>query len=330
MPPPASPRNPAGMETPMPQKCSRQVLLLLPVLVMVGIVFLLAMDSAAWHQVGHAQATKQALAILPESLPAFFREGEATILTSSSDPDLFTKPIAPPMLHAAEAPDHYFDCEILEGVDLPADRYAFLKIVYARGLEPSKVGLLPYSITEWTGRLQCAFAEYRAWPDDKAIQAKCLLYAGVLAHYAEDLCNPLHTTIHYDGRIQADGSKSGKGIHLRLDALIQKTPPVPAEALPERIEAYDDVFAGVMEAFRVSHALVDWVYELDGNIPSLDDPVPANSPAVEFAQERKAAAIAFTARLFLTAWQNSAKITLPKWYVHPGSTAWSQDPEPAR
>ena len=47
--------------------------------------------------------------------------------------------------------------------------------------------------------LAVAFAEYRKWPDNPMIQHKCFLYAGFLAHYAQDMCQPLHLTINFDG-----------------------------------------------------------------------------------------------------------------------------------
>ncbi len=61
-------------------------------------------------------------------------------------------------------------------------------------------------MTEWTFRLTITLAEYRRWPDNPAIRAKCLVYAGILAHCAEDVRTPLHATIHRDGTANENGN----------------------------------------------------------------------------------------------------------------------------
>jgi hypothetical protein len=88
---------------------------------------------------------------------------------------------------------------------------------------------LPYAIAEWTERLSIAFAEHRKYPANPYIQNKCLVYAGFLAHYAQDLCMPLHTTIHHDGRANPDGSTPKTGIHPRVDSLVEKLDMQPAQ-----------------------------------------------------------------------------------------------------
>ena len=82
--------------------------------------------------------------------------------------------------------------------------------------------MLPYAIMENYDRLACAFYDYRADPDNKAAQAKCLVYAGNLSHFTGDCVMPLHTTRDYDGRKQADGEIKQKGIHAKIDAFPEK------------------------------------------------------------------------------------------------------------
>ena len=176
---------------------------ILKLLAAAAMVATLAQQQAAlaWHGKGHDRAARMAVAATAEQMPAFFRKGVGAVA-----PDLFTRPIGPDQLHKATSPEHYFDVEQLGGAKVPPLRYDLIVWCVKKGIHPSKVGLLPYAITEWTQRLSVALAEHRKWPDNPHIRAKALVYAGMLAHYAADLCQPLHTTIHYDGRAKADKS----------------------------------------------------------------------------------------------------------------------------
>ena len=71
-------------------------------------------------------------------------------------------------------------------------------------------------------RGQTPFLAHRKWPYEPHIRDKCLVYAVNPAHYATDLCQPPHTTIHYDGRAQEDGSSPHTGIRQRVDGLLRK------------------------------------------------------------------------------------------------------------
>jgi hypothetical protein len=278
-------------------------------------------------------------------MPEFFRNGREMFDGIVHDPDLFTRPIAPPQLHDVEALNHYFDLEPLAGEKLPLTRYEFLEIVYRKKLQPSKVGLLPYAVVECTQRLSVVFAECRQHPNDKVIQAKCLVYAAELAHYAQDLCQPLHATIDYDGRAKADGSSPHSGIHAKIDRLMgqltEAPTQLPAELKPyalttplkdtsnpttqpktrEEVQAHrkaetaraHELMDAVMAELHRSHDLVDKVYAMEKDLPAdWKTPLPPNVEA--FARERLQRAAQFTANLFLTAWQDSEYIEFPQWH----------------
>jgi len=273
--------------------------------------------ATAWHGRGHQAATHLAVEAAGGQLPAFFAAGAATAAHCSLDPDTFTRPIAPEPLHSAEAPEHFFDIELLKDANVPPSRPEFIALCARMGLRPEKVGLLPYAVTEWTQRLTVALAEHRADPNNPHVRAKCLVYAGLLAHYAQDLCQPLHVTIHWDGRARADGSSPRSGIHARLDALPQKLRLPRAVLLrglaPGPLPA-GPLLPAVLAELHRSHALVDRVYELEKNLPAVDAELDANSPAGAFAAERLRAAAAFTASLYLTACRDSAAAKLPAWH----------------
>lgn len=268
----------------------------------------------AWHGPGHDRIARQAVRALPGELPAFFRAGADAIAGSSLDPDLFNRPVATQPLSAAEGPEHYFDIENVPDLDkLPPTRYEFLESVFARKLKVTDTGLLPYAITEWTQRLALAFAEHRAWPDDQPIQRKCLVYAGILAHYSGDLCQPLHTTIHHDGRI-IKGQPRERGIHTKMDAALGKLDPADVDV---RCAPFDDVMAAAVAEIKRSHALVNRVYELEGELPAYRDPLDQKSRMADLLRERLATSARFTASLYLTAWRDSAKIKFPDWHRRP-------------
>ena len=176
----------------------------------------------AWHQQEHQFITAAVQRILPDDVPGWFVAGVPGLAAHCSvDPDVF-KSRGTPHLRDAEAPEHYLDLELLGGTKLPKTRYTYLALCAKKGVAPEKAGLLPYAVIEWTQRLTLAFAEHRKWPDDPHIRAKCLVYASNLAHYAADLCQPLHTTIHFDGRADEGGSSPRTGIHQKVDGLLHK------------------------------------------------------------------------------------------------------------
>lgn len=286
----------------------RSVLLLIAAIVGVAVA---TSPVNAWLAKGHRSAATRAA--MATTLPEVFAKEANFIAHCSVDPDNFTRPVGPPELHDAEASEHFFDVEKLEGKTPPATRYEYLALCGKLNLDPRKVGLLPYAIVEWTERLAVALAEHRKWPSNVFIQRRVAVYAGMLAHYACDLEQPLHTTIHYDGRAKADGVSSKTGIHIKVDALLSK---LPATAVPQagEAEAFDNVLQGVLKEFAASHALVDKVYDLEKDLPAAEAELNADSPAAAFAAERLAACVRFTTSLYLTAWKMSEKIDLPKWH----------------
>ena len=276
-------------------------------------VIALASLALAWHHQGHEAMSRAAAALLPDDVPLFFRQGGEAIARASLDPDA-QRHRGMPQLRSAEAPEHFFDLELLNGADIPPTRYELLAWCGKHDIAPNQLGMAPYAIVENTQRLTLALAEYRRWPDDLLVQSKCLHYAGRLAHYAQDLCMPLHTTIQYDGRLGPDGRTTHTGIHEKIDALAGKI-TLDIEALRHAgpIEPLNDLFAGVLGALHASHALVDRAYELEAHYPAVEDETITHQAVRAFATERNTAAARLTAQLFLTAWRQSADLPLETW-----------------
>lgn len=269
---------------------------------------LLAGEAQAWWGNGHGILTQAAVLAQPQEMPAFFRAGAAEVAHMSFDPDV-AKNRAAPHLYDGEFPEHFFDLELIEGADIPRTRHAFIALAVDLGVAPNKVGYAPYSITEYTERLAIAFAEHRKWPENQMIQHKIFVYAGILAHYAEDIAQPLHATIHYDGRAVDGGDKVHAGIHETVDSLVERLEMKPAElARSVTVAPFEgDLFDAVCAQIYESNNRVDRTYELVQDLESLSGAGRA------FAQERARRAVAFTASLYLTAWQQSAAVRLPGW-----------------
>lgn len=291
-----------------------RTLMLLPILALFA-----PSPAAAWHDEGHYYIARAAVESLPPQVPAFFRQGRDTIAHCALDPDVVRSRDLP-QLRAADSPEHFIDLELLEGRPLPGTRWGYVALCEQLDLDPGKAGTLPYAVAERAQRLTMAFAEHRRWPDNPHIRMKCLVLAGLLAHYTADLGNPLHTTVHYDGRMQRgrDGRyhRAGPdtGLHARVDALPTKLPYAVIFDKPvEPPGPRPDLFAYVADELAKSHALVDRVYELAPKIPAVADLLLDDDAVRAFTIERTRAAAGFTAGIYLSAWAKSAEITPPRW-----------------
>lgn len=279
--------------------------------------------ASAWLTPGHRRVTLAAVEALSAGFPAFFRAGAERVAHLSVDPDLY-KNGGTPELKVREEPEHYIDVERLGGRPLPPTRAELFWTMAELGRGPADVGFLPYAVIEGTQRLALCFAEHRRWPGNESVREKCLVYAGLLAHYAEDLEQPLHTTIHHDGWALPDGSSPFTGIHRRIDALFERVPFDAAEAVAGLApEPFADLRSGVLAELAASHARLDAVYRLE---PALAAEGGLADPAVvAFTCERYRATALFLARLFATAWTQSARLELPSWLLRESDAL-----EPAR
>lgn len=294
-------------------------------------------ETAAWWAGGHeivARAAAEALPeeisrvyresggavmTLPDRLPVFFRKSGEALARSSADPDLW-KNRATPHLGDRERPEHFIDYELLAGRKLPSSRWKFFDLCAELEVAPRDVGLLPYAVVENVERLTLAFAQHRQQPEDMHVQQKCLVYGGILSHYAADLAQPLHLTIHYDGRTSPGAPSPRTGIHNRTDVLIQALRFRPSE-LAEDVTpvVFDDLFSSVVEQMHEGRRYIDRVYALEADLPRVENghgPESSWQPTDgvrELALNRTRAATFLTASCWLTAWKQSWAIELPGW-----------------
>lgn len=275
---------------------------------MAVVVGSVAVPAQAWWGDGHGILTAGAVLALPEDAPAFLRQGGHIASHVVFDPDIFRNRRTPALSHA-EHGEHYFDLEYLDGRAVPPQRFDFIALCFELGLNPTQVGLAPYAIAEWTERLAVALAEHRQWPENAAIQQKCLVYAGLLAHYAQDICQPLHATRYFDGKEQADGAVIGKGIHEKVDSAVERLGFAPEDlAAGQDVVVFDALMPAIVAQSRESNRRVEEVYALRDHWEDASD---ARVRALALALARSA--VRFTASLYLTAWHQSAEIRLPGW-----------------
>ncbi len=287
-------------------------------IVLIQLVLLTCVSSTqAWFAEGHILVVRATMTTLPDELPAFFREGGNVIAHLSVDPDAF-KHRRLPQLTDREEPDHFFDLELVQAEPLPDKRHAFIELCQRLNQKPAKVGYLPYAIAEHTQQLTLAFAEYRRFSQDPVVQMKVLVYAGLLAHYAADLSQPLHCTIHWDGRADPVTGKSPRsGIHARIDALIEQVQPT-TEELTQGIQpaVMTNLFTEVLTQIDESRKHIDKTYELEASLPGKEPRPAVIDPQVRaYTVQRTRHAVQVTANLYLTAWRNSETIELPDWLI---------------
>jgi hypothetical protein len=282
--------------------------------------FLISTPAFAWFPQGHSIIAEGAVKALPEEMPSWFRKGAGQIAHDAQDPDI-QKDRTLPQMTEQEYAEHFIDLEMLKGRPLPPTRREFEALCAELNVKPSDVGEVPYAIAEWTQRLTMAFAEARRYPKNRYIQRKALVYAGILSHYSGDLCMPLHTTVDYDGRLKPDGTSPKSGIHAKVDSLVERLKLQPSDlAKGQTVTPVGDLMPAILAQLAESRTHIDQTYGLESQLPPDKGEWTPPQPVVDFTTERARTATRFTASLFLTAWEDSAKIKLPSWLVREEKT----------
>jgi len=296
--------------------------------VLLFVLFVVASPAWGWWPRGHGILTHAALRALPPEMPSFLRDGAGMVAHAAVDPDI-AKNRGTLHLERAGHPSHYFNLELFDARDLPASRFAFGRRCAELGKKPEQVGLLPYATAEATEQLALAFAEYRKWPENVFIQTKCLLYAGYVAHFAQEICQPLNLTIHWNGRV-VDGEPSRTRMHEKIDGLLQNLDLDP-EALAQGLTAgpVDSLMPGIVAQMHARSKAVDTALALEQYLVPKDADWKTEPAVRAFAEEQGKEAARFTIALYLTAWQMSEKIKLPGWIDREEMDKSSVSPRPA-
>jgi len=279
-----------------------------------------AMEAAPrrWGFVGHEMAAAAAVTVLPQDMPAFFRDAGEQLVYLNPEPDRWrSRDLAE--MDQAWSYDHYIDLENVPLAALQApDRFQFLAALYAEGLEKPERdgGFIPFRIIEMYERL---VTEWRMWrnPRDEAhrrfIEDRIINDAGILGHYVTDASNPHHTTIHFNGWAATAPNPErytyDRGFHSRFERYFVEA-HVDQSDVNARVTGAPESFAGqargaVMRHIQTTHAEVETLYRLDRDI-GFDAEAELNPETRDFAADRLAAGSRMLAALWWSAWLESA------------------------
>jgi hypothetical protein len=263
---------------------------------------------------------------LPADVPAFLHTLQALdeIEYLGPEPDRW-RSSATPELDEALAPEHFVDLELADMAapdGLPAQRYDFLNDLntavrlhpdMVNRFTPQKVGLLPWQGEEDFERLAVDMHDYRtlhaAHQDAYGAQQAVLYDIGCLGHYVGDGSQPLHTTINYNGWVEANNPERftrDRGIHGQFETEFVhnnfRTRDIqPLVPTPRLLEA---PFQDFLRYLRTTHSQVAQVYRFekqggfDGN---------GSSASRNFTAERLAAGATMLRDMIYTAWIDSAR-----------------------
>ena len=312
-------------------------------------LFILAVATAgrAWDYEGHRLINQLALDSLPANFTAFVRTPTARerigFLGGEADrwrntPDL--------ELRHGNGPDHYFDLDLLEPYQLDSARVSPFRYEFAAQLalgraahprnfpaiDPLKdadhtkslIGFLPWTITEFQGKLKSAFSclkEYEAagTPEEIANARENIIYLmGVMGHFVGDGSQPLHTTKHHHGWVgeNPNGYSTNYSIHAWIDggyilqfgintdklrALVR-----PAKALvgPNAGAASTNTFQTVMFYLMEQHKEVEPLYRLE-KAGKLSGRRELSQEGHDFITSQMLKASQMLGDLWLTAWQQA-------------------------
>jgi hypothetical protein len=297
----------------------------------------------AWDYEGHRLVNQLALASLPTNFPAFVFTPAARerIAFLSGEPDRWRNTPDLPLRHF-NGPDHYLDIEDLAPMGVKPSglsplRYvftaqlavareknpgAFPRIDATRDADQTKAlpGYLPWTITEYAGKLKSAFSYLReleqAGTKEEILnaQANIIYLMGVMGHFVGDGSQPLHTTRNYNGWLGdnpnrytttnrfhswIDGGYLNK-VGLKPKELFEKVRPARLLTSADVGGSSTNLFPVVMEYLQESFRQVEPLYQLERD-GKLSDRQPVSPEGYDFIAGRLLVAGQLLGDLWLTA-----------------------------
>jgi hypothetical protein len=279
-----------------------------------------AATTRRWGEHGHTIAARAAVAALPAGMPAFFRDAGEQLAYLNPEPDRWrggTESRSDRAMDQAGAPEHFIDLELLPAARRAAilrapNRFAFADSLRRAGESVQTVGVLPFTMLEYSQRLRTGFRQWRAarTATERAfIEARIINDAGILGHYVTDAANPAHTTIHFNGwrgrnpnGYATDNRLHGRFESAHVQAHVRQT-DLSAVA-SSAVRTFPDLRAAIVAHIDESHALVERLYQIDKVQPFGVDNFRPEAKA--FAVERLSAGAMMLRDLWWTAWVTSA------------------------
>lgn len=289
-------------------------------------LFLSAPIAFGWGRDAHRIVNQVAVQTLPADVPAFLR-GRSAIEQMGylgPEPDRWR---SSGTLSRSQAPDHFIDLELLDPIEpyaLPVDRYVFIRDVYrtqgdhpnfTSTFAPEKIGFLPWRVNEEFERLRVDMREYRAQlaehRETAEVEQAILYDAGILGHFVADGSQPLHTTVNYNGWVEASNPERFTrlpGIHSEFESHFVHDNFAASDILPlvpAKPRILNSPFQSFMEYLRASHNQVRTVYRLAKAHGFEGRGSPESR---RFTADRIAAGAAMLRDMIYTAWQQSAEV----------------------
>jgi hypothetical protein len=284
------------------------------------VTLVLGPDSALlWGEHGHRIVGGVAAEILPNEMPAFFRQAADELRYLNPEPDRWKDRVereTDPALDGLTFSEHFIDLEEIPAMRREAflassHRVAFADSLRTIGKHASSVGVLPYRIIELTQSLRSGFRRWRAETDStrrRWIEQRIINDAGILGHYVADGANPAHTSIHHNGWIgdNPNGFTTDTRFHARFEsefvqAMVDQGDVRRASTAPARV--FPNVRTSVLAFLRESHGQLVRLYTLEKELPF--DARNGRPPHKAFAVDRLAAGATMLRDLWYTAWITS-------------------------
>lgn len=287
---------------------------------------LVAHCAFGWGSDGHRIINRVAVETLPASMPAFLRGQYAVeeIGYLGPEPDRWRSSLDPE-LNAAQAPEHFIDLELADLADpdgLPTQRYQFIRDLHrmqeaqptlAEKFAPEHVGFLPWRASEEFERLRADMRQYRerlaAHQPTRWVEQAILYDTGILGHFVADGSQPLHTTVNYDGWVEAENPEHflrKRGIHSEFESdFVHATMRENAvrALVPMQPRVLHAPFQDFLEYLRASHSQVAPLYRLEKSGGFVGEGTAASR---EFTAGRLAAGATMLRDMIFTAWVQSA------------------------
>jgi len=260
------------------------------VAVWIGVVGLAAQYAGAWWDTGHRHMTAAAVDHLPYPLRAFFTDHRDTVSYLSG--------LEPPGIA------HYIDIDAYPefGVVVPFP-HDLAYLVSVHGLDfVDEQGLGPWWADEYAGYLSTMMADASTEQD----WVDLLQMAGMVAHLIEDLHNPLHLTMNYNGQLTGN-----YGIHQRYEGhMVERyLDQLPISPAPDACVHHPDLLDSIFTGIEADYYYVDDIMAAD-DLASAIDPTHLSDAyyAALWAETDD-----FTQYLF----QDASELVAGAWY-----TAW--------
>ncbi len=303
--------------------------------------FSLAQPASAWGGDGHRIINMLAARAFPSALPDFVRT------PSAIDEIAYLGPEEDRLKGSGESwgedndPAHYIDLNddgTIAGViapdALPASLGDYAKALAAAHTDPYRVGYLPYAMLDGWEQLRKDFALWRVddylarhattqqartqYDDERSLrQTLTLRDIGVWGHFVGDGCQPLHTTVHFNGWGKFPNPNDysmARNMHAKFesdfvrrhadvsDVLHDMTAFAPAD--PAKELAQDAVMARIVTYLRGSDAEVAPLYGIEKQ-HGFDD---ASPQAIAFVDKQLARGASELRDLVALAWEDSLNV----------------------